>query len=403
MNARRVAWEVVRRTFDRGAYTDRAFPAEAQRAGLDARERRQAMRLAYGTVQRLRTVDAAIEQLGGRSPMRLQAPLRHVLRVSSYELLFDAGVPARAAVSEGVELARAVAGERISGLANAVLRRVAEAPEDWLGSLPAAVRLSYPDWVLDEWTELLGADQAEQLGEAQNQASELAVRVNTLRGEAPDLAVRTHRDSELPEALVLDEPYDVLGSAAFREGRIWPQSRSSMQVGRSVAPEPGMRVLDLCAAPGGKSGHLAALMGNDGELVCVERHPGRAAELERTLRRLGVTCARVDVADVLDVAGGGYDRVLLDPPCSGLGVLSGRPDARWRRQAADVPELAGIQAQMLEHAHGLLAPGGRLVYSVCTLTRAEGEGVLAGGGLLLPQATGSDGFYLAVTQIPAVP
>ena len=396
MNPRRVAWEVVRRTFDRGAYTDRAFPAEAQRAGLDTRERRQAMRLAYGTVQRLRTLDAAISELGGRPPMRLQAPLRHALRVSAYELLFDSGVPARAAVSEGVELARAVAGERVSGLANAVLRRIAEAPDGWLDGLPVAVRLSYPDWVIEEWVELLGAADAEQLGEAQNLPSEPAVRVNTLRGEVPDLGVRTHGDPDLPEALVLDEPFDVLGSPAFRDGLIWPQSRSSMHVGRAVAAEPGMRVLDLCAAPGGKSGHLAALMEDRGQLVCVERHRGRAAELERTLRRLGVTCARVEVADVLDVAGGGYDRILLDPPCSGLGVLSGRPDARWRRQAADVTELAGIQRGMLEHARSLLEPGGRLVYSVCTLTRAEGEGVVAPGQMLLPQATGSDGFYVAV-------
>jgi 16S rRNA (cytosine967-C5)-methyltransferase len=158
-----------------------------------------------------------------------------------------------------------------------------------------------------------------------------------------------------------------------------------------------MRVLDLCAAPGGKSGHLAALMQDSGELVCVERHPGRASELDRTLRRFGVTCARVEVADVMNVADGGYDRILLDPPCSGLGVLAGRPDARWRRDGADVEELAGIQRQMLEHARTLLAPDGRLVYSVCTLTRAECEGVLGPGRMLLPQSTGSDGFYLAVT------
>jgi 16S rRNA (cytosine967-C5)-methyltransferase len=259
------------------------------------------------------------------------------------------------------------------------------------------VRLSYPDWVMEEWTELLGAAEAERLGDAQNQRSELAVRVNTLRGEAPDLGVAAHGDPELPEALVLDEPFDVLGSDAFQRGQIWPQSRSSMHVGRLVDPEPGMRVLDLCAAPGGKSGHLAALMGDAGELVCVERHPGRAAELGRTLRRLGVTCARVEVADVLDVAGGSYDRILLDPPCSGLGVLAGRPDARWRREAGDVEALAGIQRAMLDHARTLLAPEGRLVYSVCTLTRAECEGVLGPGRMLLPQSAGSDGFYLSVT------
>jgi 16S rRNA (cytosine967-C5)-methyltransferase len=136
-------------------------------------------------------------------------------------------------------------------------------------------------------------------------------------------------------------------------------------------------------------------MENRGELVCVERHPGRAAELERTLLRFGATCARVAVADALDYDRGGFDRILLDPPCSGLGVLAGRPDARWRRTPEAAAELAVLQHAMLERAVTLLAPGGALVYSVCTIRRAECEGVLGGGVYLLPHIEHSDGFYLA--------
>jgi 16S rRNA (cytosine967-C5)-methyltransferase len=391
--ARRVAYEVVRRTFEQDAYADRAFAAAA--AGLDPRARRQAMRLAFGSVQRARTVDHAIEQLAGRRPQRLQAELRNALRVGGYEVLFSDAVPARAAVSEGVELARDVAGGRVAGLANAVLRRLADAGSDWVGGLPAPLRLSYPDWVWHAWVELLGDDGAEACGEAQNRPPELVVRVNTLRGGPVDLGVPAHEAAGLPEALVLDEVTDITATEAFAAGAIWPQSRSSMWPARLLAPEPGMRVADLCAAPGGKAGQLAALMENRGELVCVERHPGRAKELRRTMERFGASCARVVEADVLALTEGGFDRILLDPPCSGLGVLAGRPDARWRRTEEAADELAGLQRSMLEHACSLLAPGGRLVYSVCTLRREECEGVAPGGSYLLPHVEGSDGFYIA--------
>jgi 16S rRNA (cytosine967-C5)-methyltransferase len=391
---RRVAYEVVRRTFEQDAYADRAFASLA--VELEPRERRQAMRVAFGAVQRSRTVDHAVEQLAGRRPQRLQAELRNALRVSGFELLFSDAVPARAAVNEGVELARAVAGPRTAGLANAVLRRIAEAGPRWVDSLPPSLRLSYPDWIWDAWVDLLGARAAEACAAAQNTAPELAVRVNTLRAATVSLGVPVHGDPDLPEALVIDDAYDVAAGAAFQNGLIWPQSRSSMRPARLLAPEPGMRVLDLCAAPGGKSGQLAALMENRGELVCVERHPGRAQELERTLARFGATCARVVVADAAAYdEPGTFDRVLLDPPCSGLGVLAGRPDARWRRTAEDAAELPGLQRGLLEVARARLAPGGALVYSVCTLRREECEAVLPGGEYLLPQDTGSDGFYIA--------
>ena len=226
MSARRVAYEVVRRTFEEGAYADRAFPSAAR--GLDARDRRQAMRLAFGAVQRVRTVDHAMETLAGRSPGKLQPQLRSALRVSGYEVLFSDGVPARAAVNEGVELARAVAGERVSGLANAVLRRIAEADDGWVAGLPAALRHSYPDWVMEEWTTMLGEQAAGELAEAQNRSPELCVRVNTLKAAEVDLGVPVRLDPQVPEARVLEAQLDVGASRELAEGVIWPQSRASM-------------------------------------------------------------------------------------------------------------------------------------------------------------------------------
>ena len=395
MTARDVAYEVVRRTFEEGAYTDRAFAAEAARAGLDGRDRALAMRLSYGCVQRVRTLDHALESLAGRPPAPLQPEVRAALRLGAYQLLFAAGIPPHAAVNETVELAKRVAGRRVAGLANAVSRRVAAAGPGWVEGLAPALRHSYPDWVASEWTRMFGADGAEALMAAQNEPAETAVRVNTLRAAAVDLGVPAHGDPEIPEALVLDAPFDVAGSAAFADGRIWPQSRGSMLPARILAPEPGMRVLDLCAAPGGKSGQLAALMADMGELVCVERHAGRAAALARTLRRFGATCARVVQEDALQFAEGGWDRILLDPPCSGLGVLAGRPDARWRVQEAGARELAVLQRRLLAHARSLLAPGGVLVYSVCTIRAEECEEMVPGGRAVLPHREGTDGFYVA--------
>ena len=395
MSARRVAYEVVRRTFEEGAYADRAFPAEADRGRLDERDRRLAMRLAYGTVQRVRTLDHAMETLAARPPADLQPTLRAALRLGAYQLLFATAIPARAAVHETVDLAKAVAGRHTAGLANAVLRRVADAGPHWVGSLPPALRHSYPDWIAEEWQAMLGPAEAELLMAAQNEPPELCVRVNTLRADAAALGLPAHGVPDLPEALVLDLPFDVAASAELRDGLIWPQSRGSMLAARLLAPEPGMRVLDLCSAPGGKAGQLAAMMEDRGRLVCVERHPGRAESLGRTLASQGVTCAEVVTADALEYGETGFDRILLDPPCSGLGVLAGRPDARWRRTLADAEEVAGLQRRMLDHARGLLGPGGRLVYSVCTIRRAEGEGVVSGGRQTLPHRDRTDGFYVA--------
>jgi len=417
--ARACALRVIRRVFEQGAYADRALQSEA--ADLAPRDRALAMALSYGTVQRRATLDHVAAQLLARPLERLDPPVLAVLRLGLFELLYLGGAAAYAAVNENVELAKR-ASPHAAGLVNAVLRRGAREGAELLAGLgdetpeAAAVLHSVPGWLAGKWWEELGAVQARELLGVVNQPAESALRVNTLVGatEAVRAAIPVASrpvgvgGEQLPEALVLDGPFDVQGSELWRSGVVQPQSRASMLVSRVLAPEPGERILDLCAAPGGKTTHLAALMGDRGEIVAVERHPGRAAALERTLARMRATSVRVEVGDAGAVrADGPFDRVLVDPPCSGLGTLQSRPDLRWRVQPESIGELATLQARILRAGASTVAPGGTLVYSVGTISSAEGQDVVErfleqhpefGGEestQLLPHRDGTDGFFIA--------
>jgi 16S rRNA (cytosine967-C5)-methyltransferase len=216
---------------------------------------------------------------------------------------------------------------------------------------------------------------------AGNRPAEPALRANGLRISAAALAERLPVPSvpadAVPEGLVLQAPFDAFGSPLWREGLFMPQSRAAMAVGRILGPRPGERVLDLCAAPGAKSTHLAALMGDEGAVVAVERHGGRAQALARTAARMGATCVEVRTADATKPQEPEiYDRVLVDPPCSDLGTLAARPDARWRKEPGLPEELAGLQGAILRAGARALKPGGTLVYSTCTISPVENEAVI---------------------------
>jgi 16S rRNA (cytosine967-C5)-methyltransferase len=383
--ARECAVAVLRRVFEEGAWADRALHGEARRLGLDARERALAMRLAYGAVQRRATLDHLAETLTGRPVERLEPLVLAALRLGLYQLAYADRVPAHAAVGESVELVKR---ESPGGakLVNAVLRRGAREVAALLAALDdatpraAALRHSHPEWIAQLWWDALGADDARALMAADNEPAEAALRVNTLRADPAELAERlpvaSHPAPGLPEGLVLDGPFDAFGSPEWDRGNFMPQSRAAMTVGRLVAPRAGERVLDLCAAPGGKTTHLAALMEGSGRLVAVERHPGRADALRRTAARMG---ANVEVRTG-DAAGphepGHFDRVLVDPPCSDLGTLASRPDARWRKQPELPQRLAREQAAILRAGADALRPGGTLVYSTCTVSPVENEAVV---------------------------
>jgi 16S rRNA (cytosine967-C5)-methyltransferase len=404
--ARVCAYAVLRRVFEHGAYADKALQAQAQ--GLDARDRALAMRLAYGAVQRRGTLDHLIGLLAERPPAKLDAPVLAALRLGLYELLYLRGAPDHAVVADAVELAKTKA-RGGHGLVNAVLRRATREGRRLLEELPdatpeqAAVKHSHPEWIARLWWDELGADQARALMACDNEPGEVALRANTLvtdapslaaellaggsaaeahspegradRGETDDRSIRTHTDPEIPEALVLDGPFDAHGSPLWRTGAFLAQSRAAMLVARVLAPRPGERVLDLCAAPGGKSTHLAALMRGTGQVVAVERDRRRAGELVRTAQRLRAHNVRVELGDAGHARpeGATFDRVLVDPPCSGLGTLQARPDLRWRMERSRLAELERTQAQILAAGAGAVRPGGVLVYSTCTISPIENE------------------------------
>jgi 16S rRNA (cytosine967-C5)-methyltransferase len=404
--ARRVAYQVIRRVFEQGAFADRALHAEAH-AIEDPRDRALAMNLAYGTIQRRRTLDHLIAEYSSRPPDKLDPPIRAALELGLYQLAFADGIAEHAAVNESVELAKAAsqAANRGAQLVNAVLRRATREARDDLRRLTdetpqqAAIKHSVPDWIAELWFAELGPDEARRLLDQINRPPESALRVNALKRPPPELPVASHLDPELPEARVLEQPFDVFASPLWSEGRVMPQSRGSMLVARALAPQPGERVLDLCAAPGGKTTHLAALMGDRGAVTAIEVHPGRAEALRRTCARMGATAVQVIDADGREYrAAEPYHRVLVDPPCSGLGTLQSRPDLRWQPRRGDPAR----QLALLKAGAGALAPGGTLVYSVCTISRAEGHDVIAQAGLevehirqTLPHRDGTDGFFIA--------
>ena len=363
MTARQAAYQVVLRVFEDDAYADRVLRTAA--AGLDTRDRALAQRLAFGTVQRVRTLDHAITTLGKRPVRKLDPPVRAALRLGAYQLGYLEGVPAWAAANESVELVRAAGLERAVAFTNAVMRRLAEGIRPLLDSLPEApLKHSYPDWIAEIWERDLGREEALELMRAQNEPPERVVRLN--RRKAGEVAGRP--DPELPDALHIERVDD----EALAAGLVWPQSRGSQLAGLAVGSRAGERTLDLCAAPGGKATQL------EGEVVAVELHPGRARELEDNCRRLGADNVTVVNADATQLPAEltGFDRVLVDAPCSGLGVLAARPDLRWR--ARPLPDL---QRDLLRVAAERVKPGGTIVYSVCTINTEENEAVVDASGL----------------------
>jgi 16S rRNA (cytosine967-C5)-methyltransferase len=349
------------------------------------------MQITFGTVQRRDTLDHVAASLLRPEIGELEPEVLTALRMGLFQLLYLDAIPAHAAVAESVELAkrRSRGG---SGLVNAVLRRAARECELLLRALSdeqprsAATMHSVPVWLAEMWWGERGPDQARAMLRVVNEPAESAIRVNTLVSSVPEvtaqLGVAHHAALRIPEGVVLEGPFDVEGSPLFQSGALTAQSRASMLVSRLLAPEPGDQVLDLCAAPGGKTTHLAALMEGKGKLMAVERHPGRAAALQRTCRRMRARLAVVRLADAADLHDGredlqqAFDRVLVDPPCSGLGTLQSRPDLRWRINQDAISELAALQARILAAGAAALRPGGTLVYSLCTISAAEGVAVV---------------------------
>lgn len=344
--------------------------------------------LAFGAVRWYFELDACLAALLDRPGAKQDPDVRALLLVGLFQLSHGE-TPEHAAISETVEAARALGHPRAAGLVNAVLRRFQRERAAILAAAHRArpARYAHPGWMLDafarDWP-----DCWESIAEAGNREPPMWLRVNARRvaresylGRLADAGLAAEPADFAPEALRLAEPADVRALPGFADGLVSVQDAAAQLAPRFLAAAPGMRVLDACAAPGGKACHILELEPGIAELVALDVDAGRAGRIEANLARLGLA-ARVQVGDAARPAdwwdGRPFERILLDVPCSGTGVIRRHPDIKLLRRPADIPAFAGRQATLLRAAWDLLAPGGRLVYASCSIFRDENAAVLAG-------------------------
>ncbi len=436
--SREVALEVLHRVDADRAWSGVVLRRLLDRSGLSPVDEALATELALGTLRHRAEVDWALSRFS-RTPLgELPSRIRAVLRLGAYQVLFLDRIPPSAACWEAVEMAKRVGHPGTARLVNAVLRRLASSPvpipDDRHTADGLALRYSHPAWLVARWVDRFGLEETRALCAANNETPPAAVRLNTLRGTPEAVAARlagmgieTQPSAWLPEGRRITAGPAAARRAAFDAGWVTPQDEGSMLVSRFVDPRPGETVIDACAAPGGKTAHLAALMENRGRVIACDIHPARLAALSRYCGRLGVTGVELREGDAALLSSeypAMADRVLVDAPCSGLGVLRRRPEIKWRLRPSDLDALAAGQRRLLWGAAGAVRPGGLLVYSVCTFEPEEGPevaeaflqehrafepstipgwpparaGASFGSGpaaILLPHRTGTDGFFVA--------
>jgi 16S rRNA (cytosine967-C5)-methyltransferase len=393
-SSRLIALRVLLRVEQAGAYADLALRAALARHPLPARDRALATELVLGTLRWRGRLDFLLARVLERDPAALEPGVATLLRLGAYQIAMAERIPARAAVDESVRCAHAAGLARAAGLANAALRRLAREhaaialpalAEDPLAHLVHA--LGIPGWIAERWIARFGAAEAAALARASNEIPPLVVRANRLRTDRD--ALLSELRARFPDAdrcrfardgLVLGRRGDPARDPAFQEGRFTVQDEGSQLVVELLDPRPGERVLDACAAPGGKATAIAERIAGSGGVVALDRSPSRSRLVARDARRLGlpgVVVLAADASGPLPLAPGlRFDRVLVDAPCSGLGTLRRNPDLRWRLRPEDPTSLAAAQRALLDRVAGVLRPGGVLVYSTCTLLEEENEGVV---------------------------
>ncbi len=372
--ARSVAAEALRRVIDEDAYSTIVIPALLQRSGLDVRDRRFAAELAYGAIRRRPFLDRVIAERATRSLARMSPTVRAALRLGAYQLLFT-GVAQHAAVGETVALVT----PRERGFVNAILRRIAaERPAPPAGEDDDAIatRTGMATWAVRELRRLVGPEVGAAVAALSSPAS-LCLRTNTCRVSVDELSEALAAAGQVPVRSAVDPDCLVVERAdprrlpGYREGWFAIQDHASAFVARALGTQPGERVLDACAGPGGKATALACAAEPGGSVIAADLHPRRAGLVRANAARLGVPIIVVAMDAERTALRGPFDRILVDAPCSGLGSARRRPELLWRPRQEDLSGLARRQVAIVGGVASLLRPGGRLVYAVCTFPRAE--------------------------------
>ncbi|CRF28774.1 Probable Fmu protein (SUN protein) [Mycobacterium tuberculosis] len=439
-SAREAALDVLLRIEQDRSYSNLLLNRTLQHYKLDRPDAGLATEIVYGTIQRQGTIDYFLEKFVKGGLAKLQPWVRSLLRLSFYQLYYLDRIPEHAAVNEAVQLAKRRGHQGISGMVNGVLRNVLRRKAELMlpDGLPAEQRIalaaSHPEWMVRRWIRQFGEQAAERICEANNQPPRVSIRANRLRLAPAELAGRLCQGgleaepSEVaPAGVVVRGGGNMALTPEYAEGLFTIQDESSMLVAEWVDPQPGERVLDCCAAPGGKTTHLAEKMQDRGEIIACDVHEHKEQLIREQAERLGLKCIRTARADARKLSdqfpAESFDRILLDAPCSGLGVIRRKPDIKWSKQESELEAVCTVQHELLESIHSLLKPGGVLVYSTCTVEKAENEDMvrsflerhpefepdappqgqtgslpLADGQAsvqIMPYDFGSDGFFIA--------
>jgi 16S rRNA (cytosine967-C5)-methyltransferase len=393
-NPREAALDVLG-AVDRGRFAEDALSGILNGAGtIDPRDAALTTELVYGTLRWRSRLDSAIDRCLNKKHHALPPALRNILRISVYQLWFLSRVPDHAVVDEAVRLTKRRVSPRMSALVNALLRRTAReraildpAPGDDATSLGDF--FSHPVWLVEQWLKRFGPTQARHALEHNNSRAPVWLRVNHVKASRQQVihglesaGLSFESVPGFPDALRVPAPGVPIASLqTFRDGHVAVQDFASQLIAPLLEAEAGMRVLDACAAPGGKTAHLAGLTRNSAEIVAVDRNEQRLAETTSNLARLGISGVSLHTGDAGDPSFvsrlGTFDRILVDAPCTGLGVLRHNPEAKYRLDKADLHKAASYQLRLLTSTADALRPGGMLVYSVCTVSEEETTGVLA--------------------------
>ena len=393
-SVRWLASEILLKVDTRKAFADILLDQGIRTRRIEERDRALLTELVYGTLRWRGTIDARLSRHLRRPLVETDAVIRNLLRVTLYQLLFLDRIPDYAAVNDAVQIAKKHKGGKVAGFVNGVLRNflrgknvtaAPQAADDSIATL--AVEYSHPEWLVKQWLEYFGLEAAKALMRANNERSPLVLRVNTLKSNRKaflDLlekngitAVATRWS---PQGVWVQSGSAVDGLPGFHQGLFQVQGEASHLVAYLLAPQPGERVLDACAAPGGKSTQIAELMKDAGEVMAVDISTRGIEKIRDNATRLGLTSIRARLSDASrEFAGsflGHFDRILVDAPCSGLGTLRSHPEIKWHRNPSDIERLSRLQEKILDRVASCLKPGGVLVYSTCTLTPDENEQIV---------------------------
>ncbi|MCL2677879.1 MAG: 16S rRNA (cytosine(967)-C(5))-methyltransferase RsmB [Clostridiales bacterium] len=386
--AREAALLILNKIVKDGAYANLETARVLSACPYPGNEAALVTELVYGVCRMQAACDWLLNRLLSKPPEKLPLPILLILRMGIYQLLYLQKIPPSAAVDESVKLAKKYGHAGTAALVNAVLRAFCRRREEL--NFPAKegnpalylhTALSHPEWLAEYLLGMWPLDDAEAFCLYNNASHGISIRANTLKTSREQLkqalteeGIEAQESAFAPEGLILRRVSSLEKLNAFKEGLFMAQEQSSMLAAHALSPAPGAKVLDICAAPGGKTTHLAQLMGNRGAIRALDKHPHKIALIEENCRRLGIDIVQAEAADARQAAGalaGWADYLLLDAPCSGLGVLARRADARWRKTSADIAAMSALGRELLCAAADMLASGGVMVFSTCTVTREE--------------------------------